>query len=140
MIWNWARRNSTPPDGQMRVSDADRAVVTEALSKHYADGYLDQTEMQERVTQALAAKTRIELNATLADLPWSGPPETAPKPRRRPPLLLVLIGFVIAFGAIAALTPPHIPWLPVIIILLILSRRHRWHHHRTAVGVTTRDF
>jgi hypothetical protein len=145
MLWNWARRNTTPADGQLRVSDADRAEVTEALAKHYADGRLDQAEMQERVAQALAAKTRIELTATLADLPWSGPPEPdPPKVRRRPPLLLMFLALFIAFGALVRFSTqygpwrPHIPVLAIILIVVLLTRRH--DHHRRALGFTQRHF
>ena len=46
----------------MRVSDAERAEVADRLSKHYGDGRLDQAEFNERLDQAMRAKTRQDLD------------------------------------------------------------------------------
>jgi Domain of unknown function (DUF1707) len=64
-----------PPSGQalMRVSDADRAEVADRLAKHYSDGRLDQAEFDERLDQAMRAKTRADLSGLLADLPGEAP-------------------------------------------------------------------
>ena len=57
------------PDLNMRVSDADRAEVTDRLARHFADGRLDQTEFDERSTRAMAAKTVGDLQGLFDDLP-----------------------------------------------------------------------
>ncbi|MFE4498296.1 DUF1707 domain-containing protein [Rhodococcus sp. NPDC056743] len=53
----------------LRVSDAEREHVGELLQKAVGQGMLSLGEFTERMDTALAAKTRGELNAVLADLP-----------------------------------------------------------------------
>ncbi|AOW91700.1 hypothetical protein BFN03_00695 [Rhodococcus sp. WMMA185] len=53
----------------LRVTDAEREHVGELLQRAVGQGMLSLGEFTERVDTALAAKTRGELNAVLADLP-----------------------------------------------------------------------
>ncbi|WP_072688973.1 DUF1707 SHOCT-like domain-containing protein [Rhodococcus marinonascens] len=53
----------------LRVSDAEREHVGELLQRAVGQGMLSLGEFTERMDTALAAKTRGELNAVLADLP-----------------------------------------------------------------------
>jgi hypothetical protein len=53
----------------VRVGDADREAVAAQLREHYADGRLTLDELNERLGQAFAAKTRADLNTVLRDLP-----------------------------------------------------------------------
>ncbi|WP_158879623.1 DUF1707 SHOCT-like domain-containing protein [Amycolatopsis anabasis] len=53
----------------LRVSDAEREHVVGVLQKAIGRGMLDLDEFTERTDTALAARTRGELNAVLADLP-----------------------------------------------------------------------
>jgi hypothetical protein len=57
------------PEAGMRVSDADRATVADRLARHFGDGRLDKAEFDNRLDQALRAKTRADLIALLSDLP-----------------------------------------------------------------------
>ncbi|OLF06270.1 hypothetical protein BLA60_31950 [Actinophytocola xinjiangensis] len=60
----------TPFDPRaLRVSDAERMHVVSVLQKAIGHGMLNLDEFTARTDQALAAKTRGELNALLADLP-----------------------------------------------------------------------
>jgi Domain of unknown function (DUF1707) len=52
----------------MRASDRDRAVVHDALSEAYAEGRIDRDELEERTTQADAAKTYADLVPPVHDL------------------------------------------------------------------------
>jgi len=54
---------------EMRVSDQDRDSAVEVLSEHAAAGCLTLDELEERVSVALAARTRGELGALTRDLP-----------------------------------------------------------------------
>lgn len=56
-------------DATMRVSDAERAEVADQLAQHYGDGRLDQAELDERLGQAMSAKTHADLAGLTADLP-----------------------------------------------------------------------
>lgn len=54
----------------MRPSDAARERAALALRDHYADGRLDERELERRVELAVKASTRGELKALFRDLPW----------------------------------------------------------------------
>jgi hypothetical protein len=54
---------------EMRVGDADREAAAAELREHYASGRLTQDELNERLDQAFAAKTRADLNGIFTDLP-----------------------------------------------------------------------
>jgi hypothetical protein len=61
---------STPFDPrELRVSDVERMHVVSVLQKAIGHGMLTLDEFTARTDQALAAKTRGELNALLVDLP-----------------------------------------------------------------------
>ncbi|GHF10956.1 hypothetical protein GCM10017786_50790 [Amycolatopsis deserti] len=62
----------------LRVSDAEREHVVEVLQKAIGRGMIDLDEFTERTDTALAARTRGELNAVLADLPGLVHPEVYP--------------------------------------------------------------
>ena len=64
--------------GRFRASHADREQVVGALQAAFVQGRLTADELDERVGQALAARTYAELAALTADLP------TAPAPARQP--------------------------------------------------------
>lgn len=69
----------------LRVSDAERREVGELLSRHYLDGRLDADELDERLGQAMRAKTRADLSGLLVDLPvvvHPRPRAVSPAPHR----------------------------------------------------------
>jgi hypothetical protein len=57
----------------MRVGDADREAIAAQLREHYADGRLTLDELNERIDQTFAAKTKADLNTVMRDLPHSVP-------------------------------------------------------------------
>jgi hypothetical protein len=61
------------PD-DLRVSDAERAVVQERLRRAVADGQLELHEFDVRLQSVWAAKTRGDLVRVTADLPQPPPP------------------------------------------------------------------
>src|SRR5580693_3885069 len=60
-------------DQHVRVSDAERTEVADRLAAHFGEGRLNQAEFDERVAQALNAKTRGDLSGLFDDLPEPGP-------------------------------------------------------------------
>jgi hypothetical protein len=58
--------------GNMRASTADRERVIDVLKAAFAEGRLTQDECEQRVEQALTARTYAELASITADLP-AGP-------------------------------------------------------------------
>jgi hypothetical protein len=83
------------PGDHLRVSDAERQQVVDALSRHTGEGRLSIDEFEDRSTQALAARTRADLGGVLADLPalpdvdgpatrWAGAYTVVPAPTPMP--------------------------------------------------------
>src|SRR3989442_10067482 len=58
----------------VRVGDADREAVAAQLREHFADGRLTLEELNERLDQAFAAKTKADLNTVMRDLPQATRP------------------------------------------------------------------
>jgi hypothetical protein len=96
--------NEERPGGSIRIGDNERDDAVTRLGAHYEAGRLSADEHQERVGEALQAKTAADLAALFADLPgeqqagqqqagapegeawagpwgWSRPPWTAPQDR-----------------------------------------------------------
>jgi hypothetical protein len=124
-----------PPD-RMRVSDAERHEIADALGKHFAEGRLDQSELDERVSRAMSAKTRSDFAGLLDDLPPVGAPVGAVPPgyRRRPRLAFLALVAVLALMVGASVTAPwwHVPWFLVFVLVFVFLRGPRrwwWYHH-----------
>lgn len=66
---------------QLRASDADRDACALALRAHYAQGRLDQEELEERLGAATRARTQGEVKALLRDLPRDTPHSGGPLSR-----------------------------------------------------------
>jgi hypothetical protein len=123
----------------MRVSNVERAEVTNALCRHFGDGRLDDAELEDRLARAAAAKTRADLAPLLADLPRLDPDVpvvTARRPRRHLAWVLVAVVVLVSFGwsiagwAVGLLPVPfHVPWLLVALVVVVFLRRGR-HHRR----------
>jgi Domain of unknown function (DUF1707) len=138
------------PRAELRVGDADRQGVVAELQRHFVDGRLTSDELDERVAQALAARTFGDLAVPLADLPvlprsaqiephtdephddWSGfvagPPLGA---------LMVVIGLIAlsSMFLFPAMRFGVLPFWPIIMLGFFFiggrprrsGRRSRWH-------------
>jgi hypothetical protein len=71
-----------PDASQLRAADADRDRAADLLRTAAAEGRITFEELDERVSQAYAAKTFADLQAITRDLP--GPGVTPPVPAARP--------------------------------------------------------
>ncbi|WP_209323848.1 DUF1707 SHOCT-like domain-containing protein [Brevibacterium renqingii] len=75
----WSRFSADPRSyGQVRASDADRAVVADVLSEAYALGQLDVSEFDERTEAAAKLKTLGEIPELVDDLVLPDPAELTP--------------------------------------------------------------
>jgi Domain of unknown function (DUF1707) len=135
--WLLATRRRNGYTG-MRISDAERAEVADLLSKHYGDGRLDQAEFNQRLDQAMRAKTYADLGGLFADLPrteeevMEGPKFQA---RRRDrshlgTLLLALVVVIVAavvVGHVLTFAFGPLVWLAVIaaIVYAIVVHQRR---------------
>ena len=70
--------------GRWRASHADREQVVGALKAAFVQGRLTADELDERVGQALAARTYAELAALTTDLPADLAPAREPGPATQP--------------------------------------------------------
>ncbi|CAM5451265.1 DUF1707 and DUF4190 domain-containing protein [Streptomyces hirsutus] len=68
-----------PPQGgpPMLASHADRERTVDVLRAGYAEGRLDQQELERRVARAYQARTVADLTLLVADLPQGPVPQTA---------------------------------------------------------------
>jgi hypothetical protein len=124
------RHDPIPGRHGMRVSDADRDAVVTELGEHFGQGRLDQAEFDERMTQALAARTEGDLDGLLADLPPARPAVSAAPARawpRRLPVAVPLLFAVILIATFAAGGRQHggVPW-PLWWLLPIMILRFAW--------------
>jgi hypothetical protein len=132
------RGGQVPPD-QMRISDAERQQVADTLSKHYAEGRLDHSEHDERVTAAMNAKTRGDLRGLLDDLPPTAPETGGPASGLVPPpahrhrqhlMLYVLLAVLLMATVGSWFAPWHVPWvLLFLLVFFVLRGPRRWHVH-----------
>jgi hypothetical protein len=137
----WTRRGGYA-HRDIRVSDAERAEVADRLSKHYSDGRLDQAEFDERVDQAMRAKTQSDLAGLFDDLP--GPEESEPsgpqkaarvaprrrdeRPHRHHHVLLFVAMIVVAVVLARALVQIYVPWLLIGLIAALWVVFGPWRH------------
>ena len=96
----------------MRISDAERSEAADLLSKHYGDGRPDEAEFNQRLDQAMRAKTYADLSGLFDDLPRAET-EASEAPRvpthrhghghghRHPAGLFLMVALVIAAAVVA---------------------------------------
>jgi hypothetical protein len=128
----------------LRVSDAERAEVADRLSRHYSDGRLDQAEFDERVDQAMRAKTEADLDGLFDDLPPTDEPEITETPgssrvgtrrrderphQHRHPVVLLALVVVAAVVLGHALVQFYVPWVLIGVLAALWLVYGPWHHH-----------
>jgi hypothetical protein len=130
-------RASPYADSDLRASDVERNEVADKLSRHFAEGRLDQPEFKARLDKAIGAKTRGDLDGLFDDLPRLADEPPPPRSRRR---RLIPLVFIIALAAVVAsstIEAVHVPWLLVVLLGVFLwhrAGRHR-HAHRDHVEI-----
>jgi len=124
-----SRRVGADDSSRLRASDAERNEVTEKLSRHFADGRLDQAEFKTRLDRAMGAVTRGDLRGLFDDLPRLPDDPAAPKPRRRLFLPVAVVVVLAAVAATAVVSTIHVGWLFVVLAAAFLWYRPRRHRH-----------
>lgn len=135
---SWGQTDGAPTGGPgspgasgMRVSDAERQAISDQLKAHFSAGRLDMDEYEERLQQALGARTRGELDDLVKDLPPTNVgPVKAPRPR--PFLAPVLIAIAMVAVLTTAFGVAHgffFPWWIIPVAFFLWSRhwRRRWY-------------
>jgi hypothetical protein len=137
---------------QLLASDVDRNEISELLCRHYAEGRLVETEFNERVAQAVGARTRADLSSLLVDLPpLATPTPPSPNPRRRFPAFgaLTVAGALWLAAAVAlslAGAGAHLigAWPLLVFALFFLGRhyggRPSWRRARISPSSASRSF
>lgn len=131
------RRDTQSNDASLRASDDERNTVADKLSRHYAEGRLDEVEFKSRLDTAMSATTRGDLHGLFHDLPPlpSAPPPPPPRHRRMLPFVVVVVFLAVVAGATIPFFPMyHVPWLLFALVGFVLwrrmARRSHWHAHR----------
>ena len=130
-----------------RVGDAERAGTVDLLKEAHVAGYLTLAEIDERLSAALAARTRADLEPLLTDLPpeWrarqegkdgqgdrpAAPPQHAGRPAALRLLLPLVVGLVIVALVVLAVTRGFFfPW-PLLWMWFVFGRRYRSDRYRS---------
>jgi hypothetical protein len=130
-VYPMGRRDWQASDDALRASDEERNAVADKLSRHFAEGRLDQAEFKTRLDTAMSATTRGELKGLFYDLPRvpADPPPPVPRRHRILPVLLVVALVAIVAGAAVPWWPMwRVPWILIAVIAFFVWRRARWHH------------
>jgi Domain of unknown function (DUF1707) len=122
----------------LRIGDHERDAAAESLSGHFAAGRLDQTEFEERLAAAYAAKTGAELVPLFADLPGA---QQALQVRERDqdrvrrtyqPLpfhpVFALIALALVVSSVAAIAHGYPPVLLFVAFVIFRTGRRRARH------------
>lgn len=136
-VYPAGRRDPQTADDALRASDEERNEVADKLSRHFAEGRLDQPEFKSRLDAAMSATTRGELKELFYDLPRlpAGPPPPVPRRHRIVPVLFLGALVAIAVGSVVPSWPYwHVPWVLIAIVAFFVWRRSTWHHHRHGDG------
>ena len=127
--WFLAATRRRASYGDLRISDAERTEVADLLARHYEDGRLDHAEFDQRIDQAMKARTYRDLSGLFADLPPAGGPESPPGPGTAGPLRLgrwnhPVLGLVLVAGIVTvaghALVWSLTPWLWIALVCIII--------------------
>ncbi|HZD69212.1 MAG TPA: DUF1707 domain-containing protein [Actinomycetes bacterium] len=125
--------------GSYRVGDAERAHTVDLLKEAHVAGYLTLAEIDERLSAALAARTRVDLERLLSDLPpeWrarhedqrlvapgSSAPRSAAPPAALRLLPLALVVVLVALMVVFLVRGVFFPW-PLLWVWFAFGRRHR---------------
>jgi len=133
--WLLATRRRNSYSG-MRISDAERADVADLLSRHYGDGRLDQAEFNQRLDQAMKAKTYADLGGLFADLPRTeeeaveGPKFQGRRGGRSSlgTLVLAVIVVIVAvavIGRVLTFSFGPVLWLAILAVIAYAILHHR---------------
>lgn len=115
------------------VSDAERRRVADDLREHYEAGRLTLEEFQGRLDETHAARTRVQLEHVLRQLPSARLPTVLPRDKRWRSLALqyalinVIAVLVWLFGGASGDFWPK--WV-FIVTLITFTRRAFGHRHR----------
>ena len=136
------RRDASPYDTGLRASDDERNAVADKLSRHYAEGRLDEAEFKSRLDAAMSATTRGDLNGLVHDLPKLPEPVPPPPTRRQralPWMILLAFVAVVSLATLPWYPADHVPWFLFVVVGFLLWRRAgrgHWssHHHHAGQG------
>ena len=96
-----------PQPAGLRVGDRERSDACDQLSAHFAAGRLSDNELEERLSAAVAGRTKSDLHRLLADLPpltdssrKTAAPATVPRPAGLASNVLDVFALIAVIGCV----------------------------------------
>ena len=126
----------------VRVSDADRLAVITRLQYATAEGRLTLDELDDRVSGALVARTQVDLDEVVDDLPGEDEAAAEPEPAEAEPVPTSMAGplSVLALGVAAIPATFYTNWgfvlslvAAVVGVTLLVTRREMPRAQRVAL-------
>lgn len=105
----------------IRASDAERDEVTGRLAEALVEGRLNRLEFDERMEEAVAARTRGQLAALTEDLPARPRPSPRPLRPRSLPLTSASLLVVTAVSLVVLMLDPRTPVAAIAALLALAS-------------------
>ncbi len=141
--------SSVEKRSEIRASDADRDHTVSRLHKAAIEGRIAAEELEQRVAQALKARTYGDLESTVSDLPGPRPRSRRPPARRtslgwalaavRANPMLILFAIPVVAVTFAMMLAAAIIWMVLMVVVMILGGRPRgprgpWMYTRRGRG------
>jgi hypothetical protein len=102
----------------LRIGDAERDAAIAALTRHFTDGRLTQSEHEERIEAAMRARTGADLRRLFADLPRLGEPLTPVRRDRGSPSRAIVMSPLVVALMLALGVFVFANVLPVVVVLV----------------------
>jgi hypothetical protein len=119
----------------LRASDADREHVVSRLHKAATEGRIAAEELEQRVADALKARTYGDLEQTVSDLPGPRPRSRRPPARRTPTSwalstvranpVLILLAIPVVAVTLAMMIAAAVVWMVLMVVLMVLGGGRR---------------
>jgi hypothetical protein len=119
----------------LRASDADREHVVSRLHKAATEGRIASEELEQRVADALKARTYGDLEQTVSDLPGPRPRSRRPPARRTPTSwalstvranpMLILLAIPVVAVTLAMMIAAALIWMVLMVVVMVLGGGRR---------------
>jgi Flp pilus assembly protein TadB len=117
----------------IRASDADRDAVADRLHRAAVEGRIEPEELEERLHQALRARTYGDLRRLVADLPSAGGRRSKSASLTAITVAIRVVVVLVAIVAVVTVAVLMATWWIVwaVLWMTLRTRRHGWMRPRS---------